>query len=102
MARSTSTAIWLRIAVSSGVLRSRVADEVAEPRLLVFADRRFERRRRLRGLEEQLHLADRQLHARGELLGRRFPIELGRERAPLAGEPVERFDDVHGRRMVRP
>jgi hypothetical protein len=71
IARSTSSAISLRIAASSGV---GGADVIGESRILGTGDRRFGGRRLASGVEQQLDLPDRQASAR-ELLRRRRPAE---------------------------
>ena len=85
-----------------GVLRRRIGDEVAEPGLLLFSDRRLERRRRLRRLEEQLHLADRefQLAAGSSGVGSRSSsvVRVRRSRVRRLSDSIT----CTGRRMVRP
>src|SRR5690349_12252846 len=53
-----------------------VFDEVAKMRILLLADRRFERDRLLRDLEDLAHLRYRDVHALGDLFRRRLASEL--------------------------
>src|SRR5213079_3187320 len=53
-----------------------VLDEVTEVAVFLFADRRLERDRLLRDLQDLADLVERELHALGDLLGRRLATEL--------------------------
>src|SRR5690349_23520891 len=81
-----------------------ILDEVAKMRILFFADWRFERDRLLRDLQHLPHLADRDIHALGDLFGGRLAPELLDQRAAGANQLVDGFDhvdrDADGARLV--
>ena len=56
--------------------RVLVLDEIAEVRVLLVADRRFERERLLGDLEDLAHLLERHAELLGELLRRRLAADL--------------------------
>src|SRR5436305_4525096 len=65
-----------------------IFDEIAEVRIFLFADRRFERDRLLRDLHDLAHFRDRHVHPLSDLLGLRFAAELLHERARCPRELV--------------
>src|SRR5829696_8663195 len=71
-----------------------VLDEVAEVGVFLLADRRLERDRLLRDLEDLADLVERQLHALGDLFRRRLAAELLDQVARRADELVDRLDHV--------
>src|ERR1043166_6146630 len=81
-----------------------IFDEVAKMRIFLLANRRFERDRLLRDLQDLADLADRNVHALGNLFGGRFAAKLLHERTRGANELVDRLDHVHrdadGARLV--
>src|SRR6185436_9664296 len=72
-----------------------ILDEVAQMRIFLFANRRLERDRLLRDLQDLPDLADRDVHALGDFLGRRLAPQLLHQRARGANELVDRLDHVH-------
>src|SRR5262245_40451740 len=72
-----------------------VLDEVAKMAVLFLADRRLERDRLLRDLEDLADLRHRDVHPLGDLLGRRLAPQLLDERAGGANQLVDRLDHVH-------
>ena len=72
-----------------------VLDEVAEARVLLVADRRLERDRLLRDLQDLLDALRRDLHLERDLLVRRVALQLLGELAADADELVDRLDHVH-------
>src|SRR6516225_8681064 len=58
-----------------------VFDEVAEPEVVLVADRRFERQRLFGDLEHMPHLSERHVESLGNLAGRRLATDLV-EQAP--------------------
>src|SRR5688572_8657131 len=72
-----------------------VLDEVAEVRIFLFADRRLERDRLLRDLEDLADLRDRDVHAPRDLFRRRLAAELLHQRARGPDQLVDRLDHVH-------
>ena len=73
-----------------------IGDKVAEVGVLLLADRRLERDRLLRDLENVAHLVDRHVHLRRDLLGARVVAELLQELTGDADDLVDRLDHVHG------
>src|ERR1043165_1129514 len=71
-----------------------VLDEVAEMGVFLLTDRRLERDRLLRDLQDLADLVERQLHALGDLFRRRLAAELLDEVARRADELVDRLDHV--------
>src|SRR5438552_1572358 len=74
--------------------RGAVLEEVAE--LGVLPDRRFQRERLARRLEDQPHLLRGHARMLGQLLGRRRAPHLAREVAVHPRDAVERLHHVHG------
>src|SRR5581483_2480329 len=72
-----------------------VFDEVAEMRILFFADWRFQRDWLLGDLQDLAHLRDRNVHLLGDLFARRFATEFLHQRTRSANQFVDRFDHVH-------
>src|SRR5215470_9573992 len=72
-----------------------VLDEVAQVRILLFADRRFEGDRFLRDLQDLADLGDRNVHALGDFFRRRFASQLLHQLPRSADQLVDRFDHVH-------
>src|SRR5262245_17555351 len=72
-----------------------ILDEVAQMRIFLFADRRLERDRLLRDLQHFAHLADRDVHALGDLFRGRLAAELLDERARRPNQLVDRLDHVN-------
>ena len=64
-------------------------------RIFFFADRRFERDRFLRDLDDLAHLFRREAHLVGDLFDRRIAAELLQQLARDLDQPVDRFDHVH-------
>src|SRR6188474_2509795 len=85
--------------------RGAVLDEVAEMRIFLFADRRLERNRLLRDLQDLADLRDRDVHAARDLFRGRLATELLDQRARGADQLVDRLDhvdrDADGARLVR-
>src|SRR5262245_43465618 len=71
-----------------------IFDEVAKVRILLLADRGLERDGLLRDLEDLAHLADRDVHALGDLLRGRLAAELLDQRPRRANQLVDRLDHV--------
>ena len=71
-----------------------IFDEVAKMRIFLFADRRFERDRLLRDLQDLADLADRDVHPLGDLFRGRLAAELLHQRARGADQLVDRLDHV--------
>src|SRR5947209_1946563 len=71
-----------------------ILDEIAQMRIFLFADRRLERDRLLRDLEDLADLRYRNVHPLGDFLRRRLATQLLNERARRANELVDRFDHV--------
>src|SRR5215510_11741794 len=65
-----------------------ILDEVAKMRIFLLANRRLERDRLLRDLQHLADLADRNVHALGDLFRRRLAAELLHERARGANQLV--------------
>src|SRR5262249_8003199 len=84
--------------------RVLVLDEIAEGRILLVADRRFERERLLGGLEHRAHRFERHGELLGELLGGRLAADLVEHLARGAHDLVDGLDHVHrdadGARLV--
>src|SRR6188474_140302 len=84
--------------------RGAILDEVAEMRIFLFADRRLERDRLLRDLEDLADLRDRDVHAPRDLFRGRLAPELLHQRARRANQLVDRLDhvdrDADGPRLV--
>src|SRR5436190_14816920 len=82
-----------------------VLDEVAEVGVLLLTDRRLERDRLLRQLEDLAHPLRRELHLVADLLRSRFAPEVLQQLSLDAHELVDRLDHVHGNadraRLVR-
>src|SRR5206468_2315757 len=76
------------------VCGARVAEEVAELRLLLRADTLIQRDRGVRSVERLVHVQEREARSLGELLARRLAVELGHELAPDAGELQPALVDV--------
>ena len=72
-----------------------VFDEVAEVRVFLFADRRFERDGLLRDLEHLADLRDGDVHAPGDLFRGGFATELLHQLTAGADELVDGLDHVH-------
>src|SRR5216684_3864208 len=72
-----------------------ILDEVAKMRIFLLADRRFERDRLLRDLEDLPDLADGDVHPFGDFFGGRLAAELLHEGAGGADQFVDRLDHVH-------
>src|SRR5687768_14396487 len=85
--------------------RGAVLDEVAEMRIFLFADRRLERDRLLRDLEDLADLRDRNVHAPRDLFRGRLAPQLLHQRARGANQLVDGLDhvdrDADGARLVR-
>src|SRR5262245_57139647 len=84
--------------------RGAVLDEVAEVRIFLFADRRLERNRLLRDLEDLADLRDRDVHAARDLFRGRLAPELLHQRPRGADQLVDGLDhvdrDADGPRLV--
>src|SRR5262245_53144942 len=84
--------------------RGAVLDEVAEVRIFLFADRRLERDRLLRDLQDLADLRDRDVHAARDLFRGRLAAKLLHQRARRANQLVDRLDhvdrDADGARLV--
>src|SRR5262245_10689040 len=82
-----------------------ILDEVAEVRIFLFADRRFQRDRLLGDLQNLPDLADRDVHPLGDFFRGWFASEFLDERARRADQLVDGFDhvnrDANGSRLVR-
>src|SRR6266545_4469375 len=72
-----------------------VLDEIAEVAVFLLADRRLQRDRLLRDLEDLAHLVDRHLHLGRDLFRRRLASQLLHELAGGADQLVDRLDHVH-------
>jgi hypothetical protein len=85
--------------------RHAVFDEVAKVRVFLFADGRLQRDGLLRDLQHLAHLRDGDIHAPGDLFGRRFAAQLLHQLPAGADELVDGLDHVHrdadGPRLVR-
>src|SRR5918993_897401 len=85
--------------------RGAVLDEVAKVRIFLFADRRLQRNRLLRDLEDLADLRDRDVHAPRDLFRGRLAAQLLHQRARGADQLVDRLDhvdrDADGARLVR-
>src|SRR5450631_1157430 len=71
-----------------------VLDEVTEVRVLFLADRRFQRDRLLRDLQDLADLVERQLHLLGDLFRRRLAPQLLHQVAAGPNQLVDRLDHV--------
>src|SRR5216683_2720434 len=90
--------LFLQIQIDDRIGRRNhglVFDEVAEMRVFFFADRRFERNRLLRDLQNLAHFGHRNVHALGDFLAGRRAIQFLHELAAGAHQLVDRFDHVH-------
>ena len=76
--------------------RLLVLDEVAQMAVFFLADRSFERNRFARDLQNLSHFVERQIHALGDFLRRRFAAELLHQMAGSPDQLIDRFDHVHG------
>src|SRR5579863_9293086 len=72
-----------------------VFDEVSKVRIFLFTDRRFERDRLLRDLENFPHFRDRNIHALGDLFARWFTPQFLHKLPRGADQLVDGFDHVH-------
>src|SRR5579862_471501 len=72
-----------------------VFDEVSQMRIFFFADRRFERDRFLRDLQDLPHFRDRNVHALGDLFARWFASQFLHKLTRGADQLVDRFDHVY-------
>src|ERR1039458_1763135 len=72
-----------------------VFDEVAQMRIFLFADRRFERDRLLRDLQHLAYFRDWNVHALGDLFRRRLASQFLHQLPRGADQLVDRFDHVH-------
>src|ERR1039458_410043 len=72
-----------------------VFDEVAEMRIFLFANRRFERDRLLRNLQHLAHFRHRNVHALGDLFRRRLASQFLHQLPRGADQLVDGFDHVH-------
>src|SRR5581483_2683426 len=91
--------LFLKIDVHDRVGRRHdalVLDEVAEMAVLLLADGRLERDRLFGDLQNFADLVQRDLHLRGDLLGRRLAADLLDQVARGADQLVDRLDHVHG------
>src|SRR5947208_7137170 len=100
--------LFLEIQVDDGFGRRdhlAILDEVAEMRIFLFADRRFEGDRLLRDLQDLADLRHRDVHPLGNLFGRRLAAQFLHERPRRADQFVDRLDhvdrDTNGSRLVR-
>ncbi len=75
--------------------RHFIRDEIAEMRVLLFADRHFERQRALRNLDNTLDLARGRVQLFGDLVARRFASQFLHELARNACQFVDAFAHVH-------
>src|SRR5262245_18837322 len=73
-----------------------ILDEVAEMRIFLLADRRFEGDRLLRDLQHFANLGYRNVHALRDLFRGRLAAELLHQRARRTNQLVDRLDHVHG------
>src|SRR5208283_441524 len=72
-----------------------VFDEVAQMRIFLFADGRFERDRLLRDLEHLAHFGDGNIHALGDLFRRGLASQFLHQLPRGADQLVDGFDHVH-------
>src|SRR5208282_954712 len=72
-----------------------VLDEVAQMRIFLFADWRFEGDGLLRDLEYLAYFRDRDVHALGDFLARRFASQFLHQLPRGADQLVDGFDHVH-------
>src|SRR5450755_4370174 len=72
-----------------------VFDEVAEMRIFLFANRRFERDRFLRDLQNLPHLRHGNVHALGDFFAGRFASQFLHQLPRGADQLVDGFDHVH-------
>src|ERR1700722_10544137 len=72
-----------------------VFDEVAEMRIFLFADWRFERDRLLRDLQNLPHFRHRNVHALGDFFRRRLASQFLHQLPRSADQLVDGFDHVH-------
>src|SRR5688572_1653077 len=72
-----------------------VLDEIAQVRIFLFTDRRFERDRLLCDLQDLSHLGNRDLHPLCDLFARRFAAEFLNKQPRRADQFVDRFDHMH-------
>src|SRR5262249_36183841 len=77
------------------VLDGLVLDKIAEVRIFLFADGRFQRDRLLCDLEDFPDLRRGDVHLLGDLFRGRLAAELLHQRARGAYQLVDRFDHVH-------
>src|SRR6266436_3392001 len=76
--------------------RVLVLNEIAEVRILLVADRGFERDRFLGDFQALAYLLDGHVELPGKLLGRRFAADLVEHLPACANDFVDHFDHVHG------
>src|SRR6266436_4539128 len=89
----------LQVDVDHGLSRRdhrAVFDKVAQVRIFLFADRRFERDRFLRDLQHLAHLCDWNVHALGDFFRRGFASQFLHQLPRGADQLVDGFDHVHG------
>ncbi len=80
---------------SEGETRLPVLDEVAEVRVFLFADGRFQRDGLLRDLEHLAHLGHGNVHALGDLFAGGLAAQLLNQLTRSADELVDGLDHVH-------
>src|SRR6059058_5173105 len=73
-----------------------VFDEIAQVRIFLFANRRFERDRLLRNLQDFPDLGDRNVHPLSDFFRRRFASQFLHKLPRGADQLVDRFDHVDG------
>src|SRR3546814_14092033 len=79
-----------------------VLDEIAEVRILLVADRRFQAARLLGALHHLADLLKRHRQTPGQFLSRRFAAELVKDLAAGADPLVDRLDNVDWNAEYRP
>jgi hypothetical protein len=72
-----------------------VFDEIAQVRIFLFPDRRLQRNRLLRNLQDLAHLGHRNVHALGDLFTGRLATELLHQLAARPHQLIDRLDHVH-------